>query len=106
MAYSIISGICLVITSLILIGSGWGCNAILRVALIRTFFGRKKFGSILGLLTGLGIIVAMSGPPIAGWVFDNQQSYQGAWLIFAGVSFVSVINIFTIPLKSRPVSSI
>jgi cyanate permease len=53
------------------------------------------------MITGVGVIVAISGPPLAGWVFDNWQSYQGAWLMFAGLAFLSLIFILTIPMKSK-----
>jgi sugar phosphate permease len=101
MAYASTSGIGLVIIGLILYGASWGCNAVLRVTQVREIFGRKKFGSILGLMTGIAVIVGMAGPPLAGWVFDNWQSYQNAWLIFAGLSFLSAISILTIPKQIK-----
>ena len=78
-----------------------GCNAVLRVILLREIFGNKHFASILGVILGIGVITGTVGPPLAGWVFDNQQSYQTAMLAGAGLAFLSVISIFTLPKQSE-----
>jgi MFS family permease len=41
------------------------------------------------------------GAPIAGWIFDNWGSYQGAWFVFAGLSTISVVLI----AATRPAAS-
>jgi len=86
---------------LVLFGIGYGGNNALRPSLTREYFGRTTFGTIFGLIIGLGAFGSIIGPTVAGWAYDNWGSYQGIWFIFAGLAIVAVISVLTIP----PVSS-
>jgi sugar phosphate permease len=88
--------------ALVLFGISWGANSPLRAALIRELFGRKNFGAILGLLTGIGMIGTLIGAPLAGWVFDTWNSYQGALLSFAVMALVGAVFIWTTPKQNQP----
>ena len=88
---------------IILFGIGWGGNATLRAALIREYFGRTKFGTILGFMMGMIALGGIVGPFLAGWVFDNWGSYQAAWLTFAGLVFAALIIMATTPPVSTNV---
>jgi len=92
----------LLVPFLILFGTGYGGNSTIRAALLREYFGRSKFGTILGFTTGVMMLGGMIGPPLAGWVFDNWGSYQGIWLVFAGLAAIALVLIST---TSRPRSS-
>uniref|UniRef100_A0A8D2JDY1 Solute carrier family 16 member 4 n=1 Tax=Varanus komodoensis TaxID=61221 RepID=A0A8D2JDY1_VARKO len=63
--------------------------------------GAPRFHSALGLasfLAGLGVI---TGPPIAGWLYDYTQTYACSF-IFAGICFlVSPISLFLEPLAQK-----
>jgi sugar phosphate permease len=88
----------------ILFGIGWG-STILRTALVREYFGRKRFGTILGFMmgiTGLGIIL---GPLFAGWVFDNWGSYHAAWLVLACLALIGTVIMATTPSVNATVQS-
>ncbi|MFC2017338.1 MFS transporter [Chloroflexota bacterium] len=85
----------LLVPFLILFSTGYGgCNA-LRPSLIRDYFTRTNFGTIFGLIIGINSLGGMVGPPLAGWVYDNWGSYQGIWLVFAGLAVVAVISTLT-----------
>ena len=86
---------------LVLFGIGWGGGVPMRAALLRDHFGRSRFGTILGLATGIIMGGSIIGAPIAGWIFDNWGSYQGAWFVFAGLSTISVVLI----AATRPVAN-
>jgi sugar phosphate permease len=47
------------------------------------YFGRKAFGSILGLSTTLQMPVALVVPSLVGWVYDTRHSYLGVILAMA-----------------------
>lgn len=88
----------------ILFGIGWGSTT-LRTALVREYFGRKRFGTILGFMmgiTGLGIIL---GPLFAGWVFDNWGSYHAAWLVLACLALIATVIMATTPSVNATVQS-
>jgi OFA family oxalate/formate antiporter-like MFS transporter len=87
----------LLIPFIICFGIGWGSNNTLRAAMIREYFGRNKFGTVLGFMMGLSAVATIIGPFFAGWVFDTWGNYQNAWFLLAFLVFASVIIIATTP---------
>ncbi len=69
----------------------------MRAVLVREYFGRAKFGSILGFLMGMSALGAVGGPLFAGWIFDSQGSYHVAWLVFTGLILAALIVMATTP---------
>ena len=65
--------------------------------LLREHFGRGRFGTIIGFMWGILMLVSIAGPPIAGWAFDTWGSYQGVWLASAGIIFVGAVIVLMIP---------
>lgn len=86
---------------LILFGIGYGGGTSLRPSLGREYFGRTSFGTIFGLIIGINLLGGLTGPPLAGWVYDNWGNYQGIWFVFAGLAAVAL----TLVLTTRPVSN-
>ena len=70
---------------------GWGFSVTARIALMREYFGRSSFGTILGFTSGIMMLGNVSGTPLAGWVFDTWGSYLGAWLGFGVVAFLGAV---------------
>jgi MFS family permease len=62
----------------------------------REYFGRAKFGSIYGLMEGIGTIGAIISPTLAGWAYDSLGSYQIIRLLMAGLAVAALISVFTI----------
>ncbi|MFC2060737.1 MFS transporter [Chloroflexota bacterium] len=87
----------LLVPFIILFSIGLGGNVITRASLVREHFGRHRFGTVLGFVIGVVHFGSMSGPPLAGWVFDKWGSYQGIWLVFAGLAIASLFIILTTP---------
>ena len=69
----------------------------MRAALLREYFGRARFGTILGFATGVMMLGNIAGAPLAGWVFDKWGSYQGIWFVFAGLGAVALVIVATTP---------
>ena len=95
-AYASAMSIWLLVPFLVLMGIGYGGTNAILPALGREYFGRTNFGSIYGLMEGIGTIGGIIGPAIAGWAYDNWGSYQIIWLLLAGLAVVAIISIFTI----------
>ncbi|MFC2020357.1 MFS transporter [Chloroflexota bacterium] len=95
-AYATNAGEWILVPFLILFGIGYGGANALRPALVREYFGRASFGTILGSITGAGLMGSILGPVLAGWAYDNWQSYQGIWFIFAVSTVVAVMSISTV----------
>ena len=92
-----VAGTGILVPFLVLMGIGYGGGNTLRPSLIREYFGRHNFGSVFGLIVGIGSIGAITGPTIAGWVFDQNGSYQGIWYLFAGLAVISIVLLLTMP---------
>ena len=95
------SGVWLVIPFLILFGTGYGGNNALRYALSREYFGRANFGSITGMIVGIGAVGGIVAPPLAGWVYDKLGSYQDAWFAFGALPLATLLAVLTLPRKVR-----
>ncbi len=93
----------LVVPFIIAFSLGWGCSVTSRIAVLREYFGRGSFGTILGFTSGIMMLGNIAGAPLAGWVFDNWGSYQGAWLGFGAITILGVVLILTIPSSDHTV---
>jgi len=82
---------------LLLFGIGFGSNVTMRGILLREYFGRRSFGTLLGFTMGILTLTSIAGPPLAGWVFDNWGSYHGVWLMFASLTIAGIIIVATMP---------
>jgi sugar phosphate permease len=71
-------------------------NMTLRPVLLRKYFHSGKFGTILGIADAM-MMLGQIGVPLAGWVYDTWGSYQGIWLVYAGVIIVGIILLITTP---------
>lgn len=90
----------LLVLFLILFGIGYGGNNTLRGSVIRELFGRNNFGAIHGLVIGIMMVGSITGPPLAGWVFDNWHSYQPIWFVFVGLAVAAILLALTTPQVS------
>ena len=95
------SGIWLLVPFVILFSFGYGGNNTIRIALVRDYFGRARFGTVHGLMIGLMMVGQIIGAPLAGWVYDTWGTYQGIWFIFAAMTFLAVIIMSTAPLAHQ-----
>jgi MFS family permease len=93
----------LAIPFLLLVGIGYGGGNALRPSLVRQFFGRHNFGTVFGLIMGIGGIGSIVGSTLPGWVYDHWGSYQGIWYLLAGLAILSVIMVLSITSESSKV---
>ena len=69
----------------------YGCSAATMPAIKGDYFGRKAFGSILGLSGMVQMSGSMLGPIYAAYIFDTFGSYRVAFLTFAGLLIISAL---------------
>ena len=96
----------LLVLFLILFGIGYGGNNTLRGSAIREFFGRRNFGAIHGLVIGIMMLGGITGPPLAGWVFDKWGSYQPIWFVFTGLTVAAILLAVTTPKVSTTIQPV
>ena len=100
-AYASNTGLWLLVPFLVLLGIGYGGTNAILPALGREYFGRTNFGSIYGLMEGIGAIGAIIGPTLAGWAYDSLGSYQIVWFLLAGLAVFAMVSVLTItPVRS------
>ncbi|MFC1896969.1 MFS transporter [Chloroflexota bacterium] len=87
----------LLVPFIITLSLGWGCGVTARTALIREYFGRGSFGAIHGFLSGIMMLGAVTGAPLAGWIFDTWGTYQGAWISFGAITIMGTFFALAIP---------
>jgi MFS family permease len=96
-----IVGTWLVIPFILLFGIAWGSGAAVSPALLREYFGRESLGILLGVSIGMGNLITVAGPPLAGWVFDTYGNYFPAWVALAFIAFIAAIIYLTIPSVAK-----
>ena len=95
--YITIERMWLLVPFIITLSLGWGINVTIRISLLREYFGRGSFGTILGFTSGIMMLGNIAGAPLAGWVFDTWGTYQGAWLSFGFLTIVGALFALAIP---------
>jgi MFS family permease len=69
----------MVYISLFLFGTGVGINSSRNPVIIGRYFGRKRYGTISGLIAMIGLPVSLISPIFAGWSYDVTGSYADAF---------------------------
>ena len=83
----------------VLWGAGFGGRVPLLTSIVGEFFGRKHFGSILGINMVPSNIVMIFAPLFAGFMFDLRQSY---FIPFATFTVMGFVGAFVILLARLP----
>lgn len=83
----------------VLWGAGFGGRVPLLTAIVGDFFGRKNFGSILGLNMVPSNVAMIFAPLFAGFMHDRTQSYFIPFAIFTVLGFIGA---FAILLARQP----
>ena len=75
--------------------TGFGGSTALVAPLVREHFGVEKFPAITGLMNGMMALGGIVGAPLAALAFDRRGSYQGVWLVLAGILLVALLSMLT-----------
>jgi sugar phosphate permease len=94
-------GMWLLVFSIVIFSTGWGGNVTMRAALIREYFGKKRFGTIHGFAMGIMTLGTIVGAPFAGWIYDEWHNYRIAWFVFAAFSAIAAFIILATPLSAH-----
>jgi MFS family permease len=87
---------------IIFFGAGWGVTAPMFMSVAADLFQGKSFGLIYGILEGLIGIGAAFGAWVPGFIFDNTESYQWAFVLAASVTILSCLFVWlAAPRKVR-----
>lgn len=79
-------------------GFGMGGVVPLHAAVVGALFGRRGFGKVMGLMRPMMLPLQVLGLPLAGWVYDQQGSYNPAFYCFMVFLIIAALTtIFLIP---------
>ncbi len=82
-------------------GPGFGGIQVLRGVIVREHFGRRRYGTVHGLVLAVMTLGGFIGPALAGWVFDLTGSYRPSWMALTLASLASVPLILLLERVSR-----
>ena len=94
-----------VIAFSILHGGAWGARGPLMQAIRADYFGRASFGKIMGFSSVITMFGTVSGPVLAGFLYDRTGSYTSGFTLIAVLSVLgSLFFVFATrpPLPHRP----
>ncbi|MBN1161836.1 MAG: MFS transporter [Dehalococcoidales bacterium] len=84
-------------------GLSSGAMTPLIVLILGRYFGRKAFGSILGTMIAFLAPMGLFSPVYYGWIFDNNASYDIAFITAVALASIAVVATFLIrPPKLTP----
>ena len=81
-------------------GIGFGASIPVRFAMLADFFGRRHFGTIMGVMMTFSTVFGVVGPIFVGWMVDVRGSYREPYVILTLALLASIPLILT--LKSPP----
>ena len=97
--YANVSG--LIFVFLFFFSIGFGGLAVLRASFLRQYYGRYSFGKLMGVTMGFGAAGGILGPTIAGWVYDQVESYYFIWVFLSAITGLAVFLISKVEPKAK-----
>ena len=86
---------------LFLYGFSHGGHFTIAPFIIAENFGLKNLGAVFGKITFFGAIGSVSGPIVAGAIFDYHQSYYYAFLLVGVLASICVFSLTFLPSDSK-----
>lgn len=90
------------VLGLLLFSPGFGASVPTRWALLADYFGRRSFGSLMGIIMTTSMVIGIFSPIFAGWMFDVRHSYRLAFILLA---FASLPSLPLFLMLRRPVKA-
>jgi len=88
------------VTSLTMIGCGYGVVSGMTAGAIAQYWHRNAFGRVAGRIYIAWCLAAITLPMVAGWLFDRSQGYHGAMMLAAAVNLVGAGVSFSLPRRA------
>jgi MFS family permease len=78
---------------------GFGSAIPVRAAFQAEYFGMRSFGVVQGMIFTIATLGGVAGPILAGWMYDQTDSYRMAFVLFSGVTMVAAPLMLTVPRR-------
>ncbi len=86
-------------------GIGFGASIPVRFAMLADYFGRRSFGTIMGIMMTFSTVFGVIGPVFVGWMFDVRGNYREPFLIMAVSILISIPLILTLSKPGLPLTT-
>lgn len=86
-------------------GVGFGASIPVRFAMLADYFGRRSFGTIMGIMMTFSTVFGVIGPVFVGWMFDVRGNYREPFLIMAASILISIPLILTLSKPGAPLGA-
>ncbi len=86
-------------------GIGFGASIPVRFAMLADYFGRRSFGTIMGIMMTFSTLFGVIGPVFVGWMFDVRGNYREPFLIMAASILISIPLILTLSKPGEPLTT-
>jgi MFS family permease len=83
-------------------GIGFGASIPVRFSMLADYFGRRHFGTIMGIMMTFSTVFGVIGPIFVGWMFDVRGNYREPYLILAVSILVTIPLILTLSEPHQP----
>ncbi len=86
-------------------GIGFGASIPVRFAMLADYFGRRNFGTIMGIMMTFSTVFGVIGPVFVGWMFDVRGNYREPFLIISASILISIPLILTLSKPGLPLTT-
>ena len=90
---------------LCLYGFSHGGHFTIAPFIIAENFGLKNIGAVFGKITFFGAIGSVSGPIVAGAIFDLTQSYYYAFLLVGILALICIFSLVYLPNETKEIKT-
>ena len=87
----------------ILYGVGHGGTVPVRFAYLADMYGRKSYGTVIGITTTTGAFFGILGPIYAGYIYDQYLDYTIAFTVIGLLTFLAIPLILMVK-KTKPMN--
>ena len=87
-------------------GLGFGASIPLRLAILADYFGRRSYGSVVGIASSVSAIFGTIGPLFVGLMFDITGSYRPAYAVMAVTMLLALPLILTLESQTRTAAKV
>ena len=81
-------------------GGGFGASIPLRLSMVADFFGRKNYGTAIGMMSTIGGIFSAIAPIVGGLVYDLFETYRISFAVGSILVFIAIPILLSIKNES------
>jgi cyanate permease len=86
-----VTDVTMLYTSSVIIGVAYGMNVVFYPSFVGSYFGRKNYSRIMGIMSPFVFLIAFTAPIMAGFIFDSTKSYFWAFVVTISLITIAVI---------------